>query len=225
MQTQNYDGIILITDQSRYAMDHEREFTGFAENTPLWILHLDKMAPAYDDAVLDYLYRSGGAAVSGWDALVRKMSTAKTGHRIAEHYQWEISGLPEPSAASEPDPNLAALAARQFILASSYGAKPDLETLDRLHELATTYDVVTPYSSMIVLVNDAQKEALKAANERDDRFEREGRSGEENLTSPSSPLVSAVPEPHEWLLIILSLCLLLYVWQNRGRWTAISELR
>ena len=71
---------------------------------------------------------------------------------------------------------------------------------------------------MIVLVNDRQKEALKKESEAEDRFEREGRSGEEALSSPANPLVSGVPEPHEWLLIILSILMLYILWRKREEW-------
>ena len=100
----------------------------------------------------------------------------------------------------------------------SFGKPPSVATLDKLHMLAKDHDVVTPYSSMIVLVNDRQKEALKKASESEDRFDREGRSGEESLSSPANPLVSGVPEPHEWLLIILSILMLFVIWRKREEW-------
>jgi len=101
---------------------------------------------------------------------------------------------------------------------NSFGKAPNNRTLDKLHQLATSHDVVTPYSSMIVLVNDRQKEALKRESESNDRFKREGRSGEEALSRPGNPLVSGVPEPHEWLLIILSIVMLFVVWRKREDW-------
>jgi MYXO-CTERM domain-containing protein len=72
--------------------------------------------------------------------------------------------------------------------------------------------VVTPWSSMIVLVDDAQREALRKASEAEDRFDREAESGIESTTTPSAGLdVDATPEPHEWMLLALALLGLLAV--------------
>jgi putative PEP-CTERM system integral membrane protein len=77
-----------------------------------------------------------------------------------------------------------------------------LSQLDAMHSVAKTFNVVTPYSSMIVLVNDAQRELLKQAEAKKNRFERKVESGKEELSKPENPLnVSGVPEPEEWLLL------------------------
>ncbi|MDJ0649102.1 MAG: hypothetical protein QNJ60_10390 [Xenococcaceae cyanobacterium MO_188.B19] len=87
-----------------------------------------------------------------------------------------------------------------------------LAELDAIHQVAKNYDIVTPYSSMIVLVNDEQRELLKKAEARTDRFDREVETGVEQLDKPFNPFeVSAVPEPSLWLLltiIAITLCLL-----------------
>ena len=86
------------------------------------------------------------------------------------------------------------------------------EVRRRLHEVAVRYSVVTPYSSMIVLVNEAQLEALRKASEAEDRFDRESESGSEQLSKPHSPMeVSGAPEPEEWLLILLACGMLFQV--------------
>ncbi|MBE9045974.1 hypothetical protein IQ255_16445 [Pleurocapsales cyanobacterium LEGE 10410] len=77
--------------------------------------------------------------------------------------------------------------------------------LDAIHQVAKTHDIVTPYSSMIVLVNDRQREQLKAAEAANDRFEREVEDGVEQLEQPFNPFesaqVSGVPEPDVWILL------------------------
>ncbi len=71
-----------------------------------------------------------------------------------------------------------------------------LDELDAIHAIAKTYKIVTPYSSMIVLVNDEQREALRLAEVATDRFNRKVEDGKENLTAPNNPLNSVtVPEP------------------------------
>jgi len=86
-----------------------------------------------------------------------------------------------------------------------------------MHAIAKRFGIITPYSSMIVLVNDRQKEALKKAEKESDRFDRKVESGKEQLTKPSNPLnVSAVPEPEEWLLLgLLAVGLILVIRQRR----------
>ena len=92
-----------------------------------------------------------------------------------------------------------------------------LDTLDEIHSIAQLYDIITHYSSMLVLVNDRQKEALKKAEEGDDRFDREVETGKQQASSPSDPFaVPAVPEPEEWALIIIVMMLLSYtLWRRR----------
>lgn len=215
---QYYDGVIIVMDQGRYASQAaiRQKFTGDI-SAPLWILHAGLGSSAYDDDILDLMYRSGGGVASSVKDLRARMHFGGPGQRATDNGLWTIT----PSAGTETSKNLMAMAARQTILMGSFGAKPDNQTLDRFHDLAKTYDLVSPYSSMIVLVNDRQREALKKATEADDRFDREGRSGEETLTSPNSPLVSGVPEPHEWLLIFLSLLLLVAAWKKRDRWSGL----
>ena len=63
---------------------------------------------------------------------------------------------------------------------------------------------------MLVLVNAKQEDLLEKLNERDDRFAREV----ENIgqTASANPFaVTGVPEPEEWLLLILAAIALAYV--------------
>jgi putative PEP-CTERM system integral membrane protein len=73
-----------------------------------------------------------------------------------------------------------------------------LTQLDAMHAVAKNFKVVTPYSSMIVLVNKAHRYQLKQAEAKSDRFDREVESGKEELNKLDNPLnVSGVPEPEE----------------------------
>jgi hypothetical protein len=83
------------------------------------------------------------------------------------------------------------------------GALDELDTLDYLHEIAVEQGIVTPYSSMIVLVNERQEELLDELEARGDRFQREYEQVGE--TAPQNPFaVTGVPEPEEWLLIAVA---------------------
>jgi putative PEP-CTERM system integral membrane protein len=114
---------------------------------------------------------------------------------------------------------LAAIAARHAIerrVRGFAGAPPAVSDLDAIHQLAVEYAVVTPYSSMIVLVNDWQRQALDDASTRADRFDREVETGEEEISAGDPMAVTPVPEPEEWLLILLGVALLAKMVWERG---------
>jgi putative PEP-CTERM system integral membrane protein len=97
----------------------------------------------------------------------------------------------------------------------------ELKTLDAIHAIAKQAQIVTPYSSMLVLVNDAQREALKQAEAADDRFEREVETGDEDLTQPGDPV--NVPETSTLLGIAVASWVLLAFLRHRARtrlWSA-----
>lgn len=118
---------------------------------------------------------------------------------------------PVLKGGNQDNQGFAPLAVRQLALALSQETRgkdikdKDLLTkLDGIHSLAKQYGIVTPYSSMIVLVNDQQREALKQAEARVDRFDREVETGAEALTKPNNPF--AIPEvPAPKLFIFFSL--------------------
>jgi hypothetical protein len=111
----------------------------------------------------------------------------------------------------------ASLAARALILARMQSVDhQDPRQLDPLHSLAKLYRIVSPYSSMIVLVNDEQRRLLAEAEKSADRFDRTVESGKEILTTPNELLASGAPEPEEWLLILLALAVVAG-WQARIR--------
>ena len=67
---------------------------------------------------------------------------------------------------------------------------------------------------MIVLVTARQQERLDKLEAQDNRFEREAE--EMGETTPSPMEETGVPEPHEWLLIILGAAILgWYSWKKR----------
>ena len=104
----------------------------------------------------------------------------------------------------------------QGILAVIFDWVTNLETLDNLHALAVDNSIVTPYSSMIVLVNQQQRTLLKQLENGQGRFDREFEDvGETEELSPFA--VTGVPEPEEWLLIILAVAMLAWYWSNKRR--------
>ncbi|WP_293066373.1 TIGR02921 family PEP-CTERM protein [Okeania sp. SIO2B3] len=192
-----YKGVILVSDEGSYELSrNNKEMPNLS--APLWMLHLGTMPPAYDDATLKLIQQSGGGAATKL-AQVFQQVTAKSNFgesvvSVADGYAWFLE---KKSRGETTEDNFAPLAAQQLVLGLS--KQMNLETLDELdtiHAIAKTYKIVTPYSSMIVLVNDEQREALRRAEAAADRFNRKVEDGKEQLTDPNNPLENvSVPEP------------------------------
>lgn len=221
-----YDATLLLTDSGSYELVAKatKEATETLKfKSPIWLIHLGKTLPyAYDDKVLDVLYRSkGGITASVKEALLRVDPTGL----IAEHSYsttdvfslskdrlWVMTNtVNETSKAaivSRPELDKLAVAQRVKHLSRTMDTQK-LDNLDAIHQLAKTHGIVTHYSSMLVLVNDRQKEALKKAEQADDRFDREIETGKQDTSTPSDPFaVPAVPEPEEWALLLIVLVIL-----------------
>lgn len=121
------------------------------------------------------------------------------------------------------EPGFAPLAARRVILAALQAAGGDVDrlaSLDRLHALAVEQSVVTPYSSMIVLVDDVQARRLDELEGKADRFAREV----EGVGETETPLaVTGVPEPEAWLLLALAAAMLAVKARQRVRTASRGE--
>lgn len=209
-----YNGILLLTDEGSYELSDDDQPIA-ALPAPLWMVHLGALPPAYDDGILQAIADSNGGVGNELPEVLRRLATkAALGPSVvsvADGYAWRMDmvgtpdqGGPPPTPVEDP---FAALAARQMILGLSQQQKTQqLAQLNVLHQIASTFKIVTPYSSMIVLVNDEQREALKQAESQSDRFDREVESGKEQLTQPLNPLNVAVPESSPvWGLAVAAL--------------------
>jgi putative PEP-CTERM system integral membrane protein len=219
-QDSTYDAVLLITDPGSYELT-ENSKTALAMPAPLWLLHLGGLQPAYDDATLEAIQSSGGSIGTDVREVMHRIGTQPSlGNgtsllSVVDDYAWFLSQKPNPSANT--DEAFAPIAARQWVTQVSQSIKPDrLKELDAVHVLAKRYKLVTPYSSMIVLVNDRQKQDLKKAEEGGDRFNREVE--DQQLPQPSGlGTVSAVPEPEEWLLMGFGAILLGVVYRRQRK--------
>jgi len=195
----------------------------------VWMVHLGgHFSLGYDDATLEAIQASGGGAADSVDEALTRLAAALAGAGagaigdVVDGYTWsvvptEVAQAETGDAAPSGD-GFAPLAARRLILAetqSQRGALGQVETLDQLHAIAVDQGIVTPYSSMIVLVNERQERLLNRLEAGEDRFEREYE--EIGETVPESALtVTGVPEPEEWLLIAVAVGMLVwYMWKGR----------
>lgn len=219
---QPYDAILVLTDDSGYEASNA-SFNLAVPSAPLWFVHLAGRFPVgYDDRTLAAIQASGGGVASSLtDAFTRLQAGQNNGTRdIVDGYVWSILAAPPDTAllVTEHDPSdpFAAFAARRVILAEMMSQRDNLDaltTLDELHALAIEHSIITPYSSMIVLVNTQQQQILDSLSDNEDRFDREFEAVGETALSPLA--VTGVPEPEEWLLLILAVGMLgWYLWQN-----------
>lgn len=217
-----YDAIFMVTDSN--AVDAPSEKKSIATTAPIYIIQPENHIPIYNDALTTAILQSGGKVVAtGFEAIqnfeLQKMQTPNTILDINDYgtWIWQPKRTITPTN-NTPDP-FHQLAQKKRILSlirkNRYATSEDL---DRLNSLSQTAFIVTPYSSMIVLVTNEQKAQLSAALKENNRYQVAFDIGEEQLANPSGRgilEVSAVPEPHEWLLIIVGSLLLCYLYRRK----------
>ncbi|ESA35927.1 pep-cterm family integral membrane protein [Leptolyngbya sp. Heron Island J] len=183
-----YDAILLLTDAGSYELT-EAEIELPELSAPLWLVHMNNQLPAaYDDTLLEAIQASGGGVATEITAVLQRLD-----NNVIDGYEWSITANDGTAQADD----FAPVAARQMILHRSRTADmTQIENLDAVHAVAKRTQIVTPYSSMLVLVNDRQRELLRQAEAAADRFDREVEDGQDALSDPSNPLNSvSVPEP------------------------------
>lgn len=224
-----YDAILVLTDETAYELGAS-DVSISVPDAPLWMVHLGESLPlGYDDPTLEAIQASGGGIGGDINAVLDRLAIyldAKSRNAdlysdLVDGYYWMVLPTVQAQDIPAPDPmdGFAAIAARRLILAEmqrNKGNITDLETLDYLHSLATEYGIVTPYSSMIVLVDSKQQMLLRTLASLGDRYQREV----EILgnTAPAAPMpLTGVPEPHEYLLMALVAAMLLYLVYTRRK--------
>jgi len=213
----SYDAILLLTDAGNYELSKKNKEV---PNTPapLWIVHNGELPPAYTDGIIKAIQDSGGGVSTSVSEVLQRIATKATlGESVidvVDGYAWYLEQS-ENNSTQQSD--FQQLAARQLIRGLSKQIKLDnLESLDAIHAIAKKYKLVSPYSSMLVLVNDEQRRLLKEAEAAKDRFDRKLESGKEDLTKPNNPLKSSIPESSNgWVLAGSGLLLLWFVKRKR----------
>ena len=222
---ETYDAVLVLTDGTGYELGESSQEVS-AEAQPVWLVHLGGFPLGYDDPTLDAVQASGGGVAGSVDEALTRLAVRLNGEELGgpgavvdlvDGYLWITR--PE-TTATESEDGFAALAARRVILAEMQrqrGDLTDLAVLDGLHQIAVDHSVVTPYSSMIVLVNRQQEYRLETLEKQGDRFDRELEElGDTTGVDPfAPPSVTGVPEPEEWLLIAVASILIVYVLVTR----------
>jgi putative PEP-CTERM system integral membrane protein len=225
---QTYDAVFVLTDGSGYELG-DGGIKVSIPNAPVWMVHLGGEFPlGYDDGTLEAIQASGGGVAGSVEEALLRLAVAREGKNastrdvtsdVVDGYVWSTMPTQNAEALSvnAVSEDLSPFAARRVILAAmqrEHGSLGQLSTLDQLHAIAVKHSVVTPYSSMIVLVEERQQKLLDELEARGDRFEREVEQVGE--TVPQNPFnVTGVPEPEEWLLLTLAAAML--VWYIRAR--------
>jgi putative PEP-CTERM system integral membrane protein len=218
-----YDAVLLITDEGSYELAQDKA-TLPEINAPLWIVHLDgKIPTAYEDGLLQSLQASGGVETEITAALQRFTLEAKANAAL-DGYSWTIQPVTAANLANQatsqgthPD-TLEAIAARQLIKQQSRALDiTQVSALDGIHAIAKRTGIVTPYSSMLVLVDERQRELLRAAEAGEDRFEREVEDGQNDLTNPDNPLAASIPEPSQVLGLGMAAIALIFLKRKSDR--------
>lgn len=233
--TTAYDAILLVTDGGTYELADDK-VDNIRLSAPLWMIHLGEFPRAYDDATLQAIQASGGGVGTDISQVLQRVATqAKLGDAavtVVDGYAWLLN-QPKSSDITSIEATLAALdeskdesdfngfeplAARQLILSLTKEIQGNkLAELDAVHAIAKRFKIVSPYSSMIVLVNQWQEQALKEAEAKSDRFDREVEKGNEQLTQPNDMMSVAAPEPTTFLGSLGAIAFLIVAKRKLGK--------
>ncbi|WP_414564624.1 MULTISPECIES: TIGR02921 family PEP-CTERM protein [unclassified Anabaena] len=216
-----YDAVLLVSDEGSYELSR-RNKTVVVSPAPLWMVHLGGLPAAYNDGIIKSIQDSGGGVSEDIAEVLRRIAT-KTALgdsvvSVADDYAWygqktaEVNNLQQTA-------DLQPIAARQLILGLSKQISLDnLNSLDAIHAIAKKYEIISPYSSMLVLVNDEQRRLLQEAEAASDRFDRKIEDGKETLTKPNNPLKTSIPEPTGgWILGVSAAALFILVKRQHRR--------
>jgi putative PEP-CTERM system integral membrane protein len=242
-----YDAVLVLTDSTGYELGASEALPPDT-SAPIWVVHAGGAIPlGYDDQTLQAIQSSGGGVAASLDEALERIAVSINAESATSHpenpivdqvdgYQWVVLPTGQAEAASNAYPQIqvhsssdpfAALAARRLVLAEMQrqrGTINQVDTLDAIHALALEHPMVTPYSSMIVLVDAQQQAMLDRLSQQSDRYAREFEALGETTPGTPPPLVG-VPEPHEWLLLGLAAALLIYLAYTRRERLQLVKLR
>lgn len=217
----NFDAIIVLTDEGSNELD-TLKLPMLKSPKPIIICHINgNEAPVYSDNLFESILASNGTAVTNLEQAIHFLSKNTDNQIITENgHSWQLDN--ESKVTITDNKLITPIAAQKYIQLlmqqASGKALSENKNLDLIHKIAVKNSIVTPYSSMIVLVDEEQWKRLKEAEQSEDRFNRTNENGKDQLTKPFGfGLMEATgtPEPHEWVLIILAGMVLIYTVYQR----------
>jgi putative PEP-CTERM system integral membrane protein len=201
------DAIVVLAGRSNFdvADDQPLEMSSLP---PTYLVHLAEVPTGYDDATADALSMSGGTVVG---AVGDALAALQPGPLVVDG---RVLSSSTGCAEGPPSAVLTRLVIRDRDRSRN---RSDAKTLDGLHGLARAAHVVTPYSSLIALVDAEQLKRLAELEGQDDRFQREVEV-QTKMTPSSSNMpfdVSGAPEPATWALLATAAAAA--AWKKRRR--------
>ncbi|MBI4130495.1 hypothetical protein HY468_04215 [Candidatus Roizmanbacteria bacterium] len=212
----HYDMVLMITDDNPFDLAGTQ---AKPSTTRPWIavIHAGDHLPPYHDQLMSQLIHADAVVTTSVSqalnryTILQQVKNNQNFFTMNEHGIWYQRPYTEGESTPLTDPYsnvLQHIIARNLLYRQIETQTNDLNSLvflDSLNAQAQALGIVTPYSSLIALVNDQQEQQLAEAVRRDDRYLSESEYGD-------GFAASAVPEPHEWLLLITGgvLIVLLY---------------
>ncbi|MBW6440895.1 hypothetical protein K0B03_02565 [Patescibacteria group bacterium] len=189
-----YDFIIVFTLDSKVLT--QKDNLSANNKAPLYIIHKDNIVPPYSAEVSNYIMQSGGKVALNLNevishyVLTKQLRFKNSASHIAFNPYWIVS-VPnyaqsyfDPQKAldffyvktNESDPLLYFIdkAYLDKVLSSYQGSlENDLKLADSFHYFSQKNHIVSPYSSLLALVNKQQMQELKNASQDRDRYSYE----------------------------------------------------
>jgi putative PEP-CTERM system integral membrane protein len=238
-----YDMALMMTDDGTFdtkinsSHDWKPDLIQ-ANPTSIYLVQINSHIPSYSEALGQYIRNSSGKVTTSIaealadfkiKSVLNKQFTVLDTNKVGS---WVIA--PESTLAEKNGEKILSDSIIHYSLepffAQNYimNITPEMTNkqqvnLEQLHALALRQNLVSPYSSLIALVNKQQEKELESASQQENKFDVKFDSGEESLEGPAGEelfSVSAVPEPEEWALIIGAGLVLIY--STKDNWLFLT---
>lgn len=226
-----YDALFMVTDDSTF--DEKHKDIQVRTKIPTYIIHTENI-PAYSEGLTSFVLQTNGKVFeNGWDAITHLWLTDKLkGQKqvvlgITDFGTWILIDQNTAKTTSSPVGQLATKQLLYYRVSQTPSSTlTSLTFLDQMQSISQASSIVTPYSSMIVLVTEQQKRDLQEALRLNNRFSADINLSDDGLFNPSGSgimEVSSVPEPHEWVLMITA-GFLIFVFYRKKIYALLSPV-
>lgn len=177
---QRYDTVIVLTGEKTIATSLKNIGKDFTAQ--VYMVHKSEKIPSYDQEFAYRIVRNGGQVVESIDEAFNHMANSSINNSNFTGKFWRInstgSNAFESIVTKNDDPF-------NYILAKGLLDKKvtEIGSIDVRYEFAKRNGMVTAYSSLIALVNDAQRQNLEINSQSNDKFEEIEPQGQWNNTN------------------------------------------